>query len=42
MLIAAALTLPAVVITESHAAGTWGARNALNWVTWLAFSPNSS
>lgn len=38
MLIAAALTLPMVAITESHPGG-WleSLAEALNWVTWLAF-----
>lgn len=39
ILIAAALTLPAVVISESHPGG-WQESTAeiLNWVTWLAFA----
>lgn len=38
MLIAAALTLPMVAITESHPGG-WleGVAGVLNWVTWFAF-----
>lgn len=38
MLIAAALTLPAVAIQESHPGGTVEAvGRTLNWVTWIAF-----
>lgn len=38
MLIAAALTLPAVAIGESHAGDAWGdVADVLNWATWLAF-----
>lgn len=38
MLIAAALTLPTVAITESHPGGTLETvAAALNWITWLAF-----
>jgi voltage-gated potassium channel len=39
MLVAAALTLPAVVIGESHPGG-WQESTAavLNWLTWLAFA----
>src|SRR5689334_9433203 len=38
MLIAAALTLPTVAITESKPGGTLElVANVLNWVTWLAF-----
>src|SRR5215213_10591470 len=38
MLIAAALTLPTVAITESEPGGTLEAvAHVLNWVTWIAF-----
>jgi voltage-gated potassium channel len=38
MMIAAALTLPTVAITESHPGGTLEAvAVALNWITWIAF-----
>ena len=38
MLIAAALTLPMVAITESHPAARWRTSpGILNWVTWIAF-----
>lgn len=38
MLIAAALTLPTVAITESHPGGTLeNVAIALNWITWTAF-----
>jgi voltage-gated potassium channel len=39
MLIAAALTIPTVAITEAHTDGAWrDVAGALNWVTWLAFA----
>ena len=38
MMIAAALTLPAVALSETHQTGTTAViANALNWITWLAF-----
>ena len=38
MLIAAALTLPTVALTESHVGGTLhDVAVALNWITWIAF-----
>src|SRR4051795_6461996 len=38
MLIAAALTLPTVAITESHPGGTLrDVAAVLNWITWTAF-----